>query len=50
MSAVFDATCVSVGVKFPRPIPGYGIRWKIKLQCWEKSFNAQEVSFSKFSC
>lgn len=43
MLAVFDATCVSMGVKFPRPIPGYGIRWNIKLQCWERLFNAQEV-------
>lgn len=46
MLAVFDATCASMGVKFPRPIPGYGIRWNIKLQCWARLFNAQEVSLS----
>lgn len=43
MQQVFDATCTSMDVSFPRPIPGYGIQWNIKLQFWERLFNAEEV-------
>lgn len=43
MLQVFDPTCKSMDVSFPRPIPGYGIRWNIKLQCWERLYNACEV-------
>lgn len=34
----------------PRPIPGYGIRWNIKLQCWSRLYNAREVSKNLCFC
>lgn len=45
MCQLFDAVSISLAKKnLPRPIPGYGIRWNIKLQCWQRLYNAREVS------
>lgn len=45
MCCLFDAVSLTLCKdKLPRPIPGYGIRWNIKLQCWKRLYNAREVS------
>lgn len=44
MCNLFDAVSQTLlSQKLPRPIPGYGIQWNIKLQCWKRLYNAREV-------
>lgn len=49
MCCLFDALSQAMlKQELPRPIPGYGIRWNIKLQCWRRLYNAREVSHNIF--